>query len=335
VLAVATIVSPLGLYDAVIPDADLEAVEFVYGHDPSPYGFGTPRPHGLGFNRQCGAWQLVPCPGMTNDTGSNGSYDMTIPESIIETFQSGLERFPATVSSAFDIEHRTYAIARDPKKNNGSAYAVSAYRQIETLVLRDGYEVIEGLVVDLKNGGIGFRNHSFPESLASGSSWSEDLLFVEPETYCLHMNLTLDFTLPPAATLRPENYVLTDRGGFSELNQTFPRYDRTDPQQRPDLAGRARMGAYLFNTSTMAFMTITSMRTNDTKPWAYLNSKIGDTFPVNVTFSPDPHMIIARSGWDILSDLPILDMAYRRNTTYTNPFNITTRDFGDISMWYS
>jgi hypothetical protein len=265
---------------------------------------------------------------------------MTIPESIIETFQSGLERFPATVSSTFDIEYRTYAIARDPKKNHGSAYAISAYRQIETLVLRNGYEIIEGLVVDMKNGGVGFRSHSFPESLDSGSSWSEDLLFVEPETYCLSMNLTLDFTLPPGdATLRPKNLVLTDRGGFSELNQTYPRYDRTDPQQRPDLPGRARMGAYLFNAYTMAFMNITSLRTNDTEAWAYMNSKIGDSFPVNLTSHPDPHMLLAMNTWDFFSDLtihlPNLNITSERNSTYPNPFNITTADFTGISMWHS
>lgn len=55
-IAVAAVVTPLGLYDAVLPEKGLKPVAFVHLADSSPMGLGTP-PQGTDvfINRECGA----------------------------------------------------------------------------------------------------------------------------------------------------------------------------------------------------------------------------------------------------------------------------------------
>lgn len=93
------------------------------------------------------------------------------------------------------------------------------------MVLNDAWEAIEGLIVNTKTGGIGFRNHTTPPHLPFGSSWSEDLLFIEPETECVDLNLTLDFNIPYSNDYtgkNVENITITDHGGFANLNRDIP-----------------------------------------------------------------------------------------------------------------
>lgn len=54
-IAVAAIVTPLGLYDSVLPENALKSVAFVHLADSSPMGLGTP-PQGrdVFINRECG-----------------------------------------------------------------------------------------------------------------------------------------------------------------------------------------------------------------------------------------------------------------------------------------
>src|SRR3954451_7751176 len=108
---------------------------------------------------------------------------------------------------------------------------------MQSMILNDATEPIEGLIVDTKKGGIGFRNHTVPQKLKHGATWTEDLLYVEAETSCVNTNLTLDFEVTTNASSLNVfiNFVLTDRGGFSNLNRTYPYYNRTDSQVNPDL----------------------------------------------------------------------------------------------------
>jgi hypothetical protein len=138
---------------------------------------------------------------------------------------------------AFDTKDSTLSHSRQLTTqtnkyiDNGTAYPVNAFRQVDILVLDDTIKVIEGLVVDAKSGGVGFRNHTAPVGLASqdrGATWTEDLLFIEPITSCVDTNLTLDFTIVTGNISLPagiKDFVLTDRGGFANLNRTYPEYD--------------------------------------------------------------------------------------------------------------
>jgi len=54
-VAVAAVITPLGLYDAIVPSKAMQAVPFAYLQDNSPLGYGTP-PQGreVWFSRSCG-----------------------------------------------------------------------------------------------------------------------------------------------------------------------------------------------------------------------------------------------------------------------------------------
>ena len=75
-----------------------------------------------------------------------------------------------TVSSVFDIEWRSYTLSEPDDRDgvlpidNGTAYPIGNYQHISTITMDDNILLVEGLIVDTKDGGIGFRNHSAPPS---------------------------------------------------------------------------------------------------------------------------------------------------------------------------
>lgn len=53
-IGAAAVVTPLGLYDAIIPNKNLQNVAFAYLQDTSPLGYGTMQDQGIvWFNRRC------------------------------------------------------------------------------------------------------------------------------------------------------------------------------------------------------------------------------------------------------------------------------------------
>lgn len=56
-IAIAAVVTPLGLYDAVVPEKQMQEVLFTYLQDTGPMGYGTP-PQGsdIYINRECGGY---------------------------------------------------------------------------------------------------------------------------------------------------------------------------------------------------------------------------------------------------------------------------------------
>lgn len=119
--------------------------------------------------------------------------------------------------------------------NNGSRYLVGIYKIFQATALNEYATVVEGLVVDPSNAGIGFRNHTLPPKSVTNASWSEDLLFVTPETACVPLNLTLDFTIgnKTHASTPLSNLKIIDRGGFVSIGQPQYQHDRsiTDDNQ--------------------------------------------------------------------------------------------------------
>ena len=56
-IAVAAIVTPLGLHDAIVPDEAMQAVPFAYLQDKSPLGYGTPaQGSDIWLSRSCGGF---------------------------------------------------------------------------------------------------------------------------------------------------------------------------------------------------------------------------------------------------------------------------------------
>jgi hypothetical protein len=367
-VGVAAIVTPLGLYETVTPHAAGQSEVFGYLKDNSPIGLGTPPRTNTTWSRICGDFGYVNCPFSGNDIiaskNSTGIYTTTdgfsskIPQDYVNAFQSGLSAFGASVSSIFDIQYRSITTrimketAKSPPIDDGEAYNIGSYRPMSTLVLNDDVGLYEGLVVDMKNGGIGFRNHTAPPHTRFGSTWFEDILFIEPESVCVDTNLTIDFEIPagdPIGTDGLQNMVLTDRGGFVNLDHKYPNWSREDVQSNPELYLRAYKAAWINNAMSMAFMNVTSLtnETMGTKAFAYMNSTMNKTFPlhwadgtsINSLVTIKPSMLQVKNtfgdylytadegrrnytGSNFSTSLDDEDIRYSEPPLYSNPFNV-------------
>jgi hypothetical protein len=308
---------------------------------------------------------MIPCPNDNNKaivfenetqlqvTFENDWYDSRIPQKVIDVFQSGAISLGPTVSSSFDIQYRNYfkSIIDDvsrggPKIDNGTARTVGTYQQLSSFVLSDAILAVEGLVVDMKNGGIGFRNHTAPMLRQLGSTWTEDLLFVVPDTVCVNTNITLDFQIAGTHTenlvnmnddmFKPE---IVDHGGFVQINKTNPDSLYGDMQANPDLRHRAYTAAWYQNALAMAHMNVTNPN-NDTlklQRFSYLNSTMGKSFPL---YFPDnknagyqevkPNSFFLTPVWGgFLQGTDMISFNYTSSSNYTsippiysNPFNV-------------
>jgi hypothetical protein len=313
----------------------------------------------VGFNRICGFAGYVNCPGANNTVivSKNATtitwdypngYDIRLPRNITEAFQSGLANMPSTVSSLFDIQWRTYQIKKDKyigKGNTTPPYAEGAFRSLQSFVLNDDFEAAEGVIVDSKFGSIGFRNHTVPPPLKYGSEWTEDILFIEPETACVDMNLTIDFVISADGFGSIKNLTLTDRGGFANFDKQIPApYDYNDTQAKPNLHDRAQFAALYSNIYSMLYLNVTNPKPNR---FRYLNSTVGQQFPLTNWSSSDIHWTPTYDSLRVDQDygafLDLPEAYHDGNQTffsnysttkalYKNPFHITTANFSDIGM---
>lgn len=174
-------------------------------------------------------------------------YNASIPQELFDLYSS--ETFGTeSIAGPFDIQWRMYTTWQHPEINNNSHMLVGTYRPLDTVVLKDeDFHLIEGLVVDMRNPGVGLRHHTIPSELGHGVVWTEDLLFVEPETQCVNNNLSTDYTVGgfPSAELTAERITLRDGGGFSRLTPDFPDGNWTNPQDDPDMKSRASVYDFL------------------------------------------------------------------------------------------
>jgi hypothetical protein len=350
-LALAAIVTPLGLDNFIGLSKQPSPVPFSYPRDTSPMGYGTPPRSGEGFTRSCGDLLPEQCPGTTvqityssNETTMSAQmddeYDMRIPKALATLYQSGLAGQSQTVSSFFDIEWRQYSYSVQKGANHGNRYLVDTYRQLTSMVLNDAIEPVEDLIVDTKSGGIGFRNHTLPRGLTLGGDWTEDILFIEPETACVDTNLTLEFMILPFEKIggRVANVSLVDQGGFVNLNHTYPRIDLMDSQADPKLRERAYKAAWMTNAYTMLYMNVTRP---SPESFSYLNSEKGRHFPLSRD-AGSYDSFKTTSSWGSLLDLPFSysngslsnssSLYDEPGAVHSNPFGINTSNFSDIGL---
>jgi len=188
--------------------------------------------------------------GLSGQVNYPYGYHIDVPMILREVYSSGTHN-RSTISNYFDIEWRrflkTKTIGPPLSYNNGSEYIVGSSRVMESLAFTDDFLAIEGLIVDTKSGGIGFRNHTVPSDSHFGMSWSEDHLFIEPETSCVDTNLTIDFEIyTQNETLQYTNVTLVDQGGFVNIVQKYPRIDLGQTQTDPKLRERAYKAACMY-----------------------------------------------------------------------------------------
>jgi len=299
-IAVAAVVTPLGLYEEVVPDRQPQPAAMIYLPDTGPFGIGTlPRDH-AGFNRLCGGFQPLQCPGTTVVIGydeeydpidnitllSNGTvpsseyYDTRIPELLGELYQSGLSQQPRSVSSFFDIETRQFTFRKQSSFGIKKPYTVDFFQYLKSIYLDNTLNPVEGLVTNTISGGVGFRHHTVPVVSGTAAEWSEDILFIEPEIVCVPLNLSYEFQLPwETDFLGPQltNLSIVDEGGFVDIVPEYPLLDLNETQRDPQLWNRAYKAAWMTNAYTMAYMNITRPSPH---AFAYLNSMVGQRWPV-------------------------------------------------------
>jgi hypothetical protein len=236
-IAIAGIVTPLGLYNVDGAGRGTSA-SFQYVFDNGPFGIGTPPRSNLSFGRECnwgGPGPIAipePCPytndvTFINETHFTLPYNMTreIPDILKEIYSSGTSGWANTIANYFDIEWRHYSTGVSKFYNNGSEFLTPKYIQMQSLIMREDIVPVEGLLVDLIDGGIGFRNHSIPVGVGRGGSWEEDLLFIQPETVCVDTNLSLTFSVARPNINSVSNEVSKQRISFfdSSLASTYYR----------------------------------------------------------------------------------------------------------------
>lgn len=216
------------------------------------------------------------------------------------------------------------------------------YRNFASILLNDKIEAVEGLIVDSHHGGIGFRNHSMPSKANGvGLSWSEDILFFEPETQCVDTNLTLNFVIPDGSWNK-SNLALVDRGGFVNIDRNFQwRPDLDDNKQGTlNLWLQAYKGAWINNMLSMQYLGV--MNTSWRDSVGGIDSVLGRRYPLPTiqedllegsSFAPDTEAV-SSNHFDG-SHLPLVKNG-GNSTYYRNALHITTDDFhryGTLPHW--
>lgn len=323
-LGIVSAITPLGLRASLALTAP-RSVTFQYAQDGSAFGKAT-LPHGdYVYNRVCGGWMTMNCPGnydgfnhsnnLTKGTPDSGYYTWSndnytdpyissrIPWNTTEIFTNAT--IDTTVASIFDIKYRTFTNHMNttrpavnestPWIDQGRLRTKGRFQFYQSLILNDRLEAVEGLIVDTISGGIGFRNHTLPTGSGSetGSKWEEDILWLEPETQCVDLNMTLDYTLNSVSYSNVVNSRLTDRGGLVNLPIRYPLKDLNDlqGQDSPLLRERAWKAAVLTNMNLMRFF-------NETR----VNTSLGKTYGLDrwsaVGISPS-RIALAQHGSDM------------------------------------
>lgn len=221
-------------------------------------------------------------------------------------------------------------------------YVIGSFSQFDTLFLDEGYHLVEGLIVDTKAGSLGFRNHTVPTGTRWGATWTEDILFIEPQTECVNTNLTFDWTVPMnSTTSNVKDLVLVDNGGFVNINGTFPELDTLTAQEDPQLSYRAYRSAWFQNAYTALYYNVTNPgpSISGMKSFSYINSQLGQEFPmIKKNFSGQEstwlnrRFSVAEFG-GYIDELPTSSTS-NSSTAFSlnvpdNPWQISTRNFSD------
>lgn len=285
------VVTPLGLGDQ-IRSASVRDVPFEYVRDLSSFGMSTMDRPAMPLSRDCIITSAY-CPGaiggIIGQDGGNVSVNpehpptSRIPSNITTMFRSALKN--STVASIFDIQYRSWLPYASEYFDSHKPYPRGKFLHLDYLITRDSIVLVEGLIVDMKSGGVGFRNHSAPHGLLLGAEWEEDILWIEPEFSCVNTNLSYELVM--ADTRNSHNYSvpirsieLVDDGGFANLRLGNPYdYWPNITYASPDVRLRADRSAWL----TSFLTAFTYNMTNATTAAYGINTTLGKHYEVKKT----------------------------------------------------
>ncbi|KAF5357144.1 hypothetical protein D9756_006456 [Leucocoprinus leucothites] len=270
---IASIILPFGLRRGPLLPGHPQMIRAKYIPDSSPLGTSTTLNYPtFQRGRVCGFFDLIPCPGK-EDT-NNASYS-----------PSTIDIFNSTSHGPFNMQYRRYF--SDPSQSTNMSRCL--WGTSETLLLREGAFVVEGLIVDMSDDhpGIGFWNQSVPD-ITQGGTWSQDVLWLEPVTACANTNLTIDYVQPPGPIIDIHSYELTDRGGFYGLRHQQP--PSVYQGQDIDLSQHAYTGSAWNNNLLMQALNTTrgssfegntfTVLENSTLPFLPLPVAVGQVRPL-------------------------------------------------------
>ena len=246
------IITPLPLVQQIQPSDDSSTVSFKYAPDLTFFGQGTaPRPS-QPLGRTCGTSAFTDC------TPSNELFDKLSSGSV-----------GTTVAGPKDIQFRNMFFYQNQSSSN-EQLVVGLTLPMQNLLLNTNFTIVEGLIVDPNNGGVGFRNHTIPVGLQLGATWQEDILWIQPETVCTANNFSIHF--PFGNSHVNELFPVLNTGTvefcneqlfagrwcfcpqelehpFSSLGQLWSRfsleYHRANPRSRPEIFSGGLVGQFL------------------------------------------------------------------------------------------
>ncbi|KAJ2958316.1 hypothetical protein NQZ79_g6084 [Umbelopsis isabellina] len=251
--ALTGIVTPLGLQDITI-DMGSTLQTMSYMKDNGPMGAVTSPRSKYQEGRLCGDWPSQGCPGSpVGLVSGSSSVTAQVATNITSKFSSEDYEGP------FNIQYRKYITQVQSGVNNNQPMTVGSLSRMQSFILGDNIIAIEGAVVDTtKNPGIGLMQHSFPNEEGE-SSWSREVLWLEPESTCVDTNLTVRYRISSDLKFITDNStVIVDNGGIADLTTIQPP-PYNDNNTFIDLAYHAYTGAVWSNLATMrAFNTTRS-----------------------------------------------------------------------------
>lgn len=348
-LIIAGIVTPLGLSNDGIAAVE-RSVPFAYAPDTSDFGRASVPKLEYSFNRACGYNTWIPCPGSYvpqvlvpaegNRTNSSLSYayaNTSIAENITKTFSTGTADRGNTISGVFDIRFRHFSQVQDASGSIDSSRPRTQGALIygQSFISERRLQAIDGLVIDTLQGGVGFRNHTAPIGVSQTTSWTEDLLWVEPITSCVNLNLSIEFQLDHWGTTVVESFLIDD-SGFNSHPLAGARYENPKSQDNPDLFGRALYTAVNGNALLAHHLNI-SWENSHTGARHKLLLELGRRRLYEQFYGNDPvgdylrtqpgmiHLSPVMDGW--LVNTPVQAEPSRRNS------EASARDLADLGMY--
>ena len=269
---------------------------------------------------------------ITVDSINDDAYwNTSIPENITRVFSTRTDG--TTLSSPFDIQFRTWNVAVDDDRNTidrGQSYSQGSYRSLDSLILHNKIEALEGVIADTVDGGVGFRNHTAPSGLPYGGAWSEDITWIEPVTECVNSNLTFEISLGNSPT-NITKVDLVDDGGFVNAPREFD-FDMTTSQDL-DLRERAHRVALLSNI-LLAYQLNVSFPNNQ----GPRNTSLNKHFKLDpLIYSPSLYSIKLSTLLPDFIDIPNSPpgawnstAGIKNSSTYTPGKNITRDDWSSV-----
>ncbi|GIZ41400.1 hypothetical protein CKM354_000470500 [Cercospora kikuchii] len=320
-LAVAAVVTPLGLRSQ-LRAGEAQDIRFEYIRDTSALGMAAQSRVGYKPDRLCSdGLSYEPCPG--NDDGvymirnasgrglftKPGRDDATlttnIPENTTQVFSSADNDFGGTVANLFDIQYRSfinYNNQTEPERDErprwvdaGQPRTQGKFQYYQQFLLENKTRAVEGLIVSTQTNltGIGFRNHTLPPTSEYGYSWSEYILWLEPETACTNLNVTYEYTIPAPGYQADNNInqTIVDRGGFVDAPSTFTPPELNATQAAPKFLERSYVAAVGTNIFLGRYMNITKRTAEMGKRYRIEDYLDNGTFISGLQNNPEPNHI--------------------------------------------